>query len=346
MEVSKYIMLFHKKLKGEINSQEQEELSDWLQQENRRGFTEGLDKTWNLSKRYKQGYEPDVDAGLARLQQRIAEARKTPQPAGAQPSPARRSLYRWLAAAAAFAALATIGWWWIGNSNAASEQNALIYTTGAGESEKVLLPDGSTVILNENSFLVLSAEFNSASERPVELTGEAYFNIEPDPSRPFRITTRDAMVEVLGTAFNLRSYPEEGFTEVEVEEGSVRLSGLDNENAIQLAPGQRGICSPGAAMNAKDSPGLNAQSWRTHRLQFRNTPLSEALACLERHFKVELQLVNSQLADCGISMKFEDFTLNEVLDGLTLIFNVQVYPMEGGYRLEKGSCKPAASEMR
>ena len=154
------------------------------------------------------------------------------------------------------------------------------------------------------------------------------------------------MVEVLGTAFNLRSYPEEGFTEVEVEEGSVRLSGLDNENAIQLAPGQRGICSPGAAMNAKDSPGLNAQSWRTHRLQFRNTPLSEALACLERHFKVELQLVNSQLADCGISMKFEDFTLNEVLDGLTLIFNVQVYPMEGGYRLEKGSCKPAASEMR
>ena len=112
------------------------------------------------------------------------------------------------------------------------------------------------------------------------------------------------------------------------------------------APGQRGICRPGTAMNAKDSPGLNAQSWRTHRLQFRNTPLSEALACLERHFKVELQLVNSQLADCGISMKFEDFTLNEVLDGLTLIFNVQVYPMEGGYRLEKGSCKPAASEMR
>ena len=345
MEVSKYIMLFHKKLKGEINSQEQQELSDWLQRENRRGFTEELEKAWSLSTRYKEGYEPDMDAGLARLQQRIAEAKQPGKRRALTPPPRRRS-FRWLSLAAAFALLATVGWWWMSNRTVGDEGNALLYTTGPGESEEIILPDGSSAVLNENSFLSVNPEFQNASERLVELAGEAYFKVTPNPSRPFRIATSDAMVEVLGTAFNLRSYPEEGFTEVEVEEGSVRLSGLDNENAIQLAPGQRGICSPGAAMNAKDSPGLNAQSWRTHRLQFRNTPLSEALACLERHFKVELQLVNSQLADCGISMKFEDFTLNEVLDGLTLIFNVQVYPMEGGYRLEKGSCKPAASEMR
>ena len=345
MEVSKYIMLFHKKLKGEINSQEQQELSDWLQRENRRGFTEELEKAWSLSTRYKEGYEPDMDAGLARLQQRIAEAKQPGKRRALTPTPRRRS-FRWLSLAAAFALLATVGWWWMSNRTVGDEGNALLYTTGPGESEEIILPDGSSAVLNENSFLSVNPEFQNASERLVELVGEAYFKVTPNPSRPFRIATSDAMVEVLGTAFNLRSYPEEGFTEVEVEEGSVRLSGLDNENAIQLAPGQRGICRPGTAMNAKDSPGLNAQSWRTHRLQFRNTPLSEALACLERHFKVELQLVNSQLADCGISMKFEDFTLNEVLDGLTLIFNVQVYPMEGGYRLEKGSCKPAASEMR
>ena len=345
MEVSKYIMLFHKKLKGEINLQEQKELSDWLQRENRHGFTEELEKAWSLSTRYKEGYEPDMDAGLARLQQRIAEAKQPGKRRALTPPPRRRS-FRWLSLAAAFALLATVGWWWMSNRTVGDEGNALLYTTGPGESEEIILPDGSSAVLNENSFLSVNPEFQNASERLVELVGEAYFKVTPNPSRPFRIATSDAMVEVLGTAFNLRSYPEEGFTEVEVEEGSVRLSGLDNENAIQLAPGQRGICRPGTAMNAKDSPGLNAQSWRTHRLQFRNTPLSEALACLERHFKVELQLVNSQLADCGISMKFEDFTLNEVLDGLTLIFNVQVYPMEGGYRLEKGSCKPAASEMR
>lgn len=70
MEVSKYIMLFHKKMKGDINSQEQKELSDWLQQEDSRG----LEKAWGLSQRYKENYEPDVDAGLSRLQQRIASS--------------------------------------------------------------------------------------------------------------------------------------------------------------------------------------------------------------------------------------------------------------------------------
>ena len=55
-------MLFHKKLKGEINSEEQEELSRWLQQKGRHGLSEDLEKAWNLSERYKEGYEPDVDA--------------------------------------------------------------------------------------------------------------------------------------------------------------------------------------------------------------------------------------------------------------------------------------------
>ena len=346
MEVSKYIMLFHKKLKGEINSQEQEELSDWLQQENRRGFTEGLDKTWNLSKRYKQGYEPDVDAGLARLQQRMAAARKTEPSRVLQPLRTRRRSYRWLSAAAAIALLAAIGWWWLDHGNAGSEPNALIYTTGSGESEEALLPDGSTVVLNENSFLSVNPEFQNASERLVELVGEAYFKVTPNPSRPFRIATSDAMVEVLGTAFNLRSYPEEGFTEVEVEEGSVRLSGLDNENAIQLAPGQRGICRPGAAMNAKASPGLNAQSWRTQRLQFRDMPLKEALNCLERHFKVDLKLANGEIADCSITTKFDNVSLPEVFEAFKLIFDVQVQEVEGGYLLKGGRCEMAGSEIR
>lgn len=338
-------MLFHKKLKGEINSQEQQELSDWLQRENRRGFTEELEKAWSLSTRYKEGYEPDMDAGLARLQQRIAEAKQPGKRRALTPPPRRRS-FRWLSLAAAFALLATVGWWWMSNRTVGDEGNALLYTTGPGESEEIILPDGSSAVLNENSFLSVNPEFQNASERLVELAGEAYFKVTPNPSRPFRITTPDAMVEVLGTAFNLRSYPDEGFTEVEVEEGSVRLSGLDNENAIQLAPGQRGICRPGAAMNAKASPGLNAQSWRTQRLQFRDMPLKEALNCLERHFKVDLKLANGEIADCSITTKFDNVSLPEVFEAFKLIFDVQVQEVEGGYLLKGGRCEMAGSEIR
>ncbi|MCO6478630.1 MAG: FecR domain-containing protein [Phaeodactylibacter sp.] len=331
MEVSKYIMLFHKKLKGEINSQEQKEFSDWLEQQGRSGFTEELEKTWNLSKRYKEGYEPDVEAGLARLQQRIAASRK-PRPVLAR---------RWLSIAAVIALLAAIGWWWMGSGNAAVSDNPLLYTTGAGETLETTLPDGSTVVLNENSFLVLAEDFRSGSGRSVELAGEAYFRVSPNPSRPFRATTPDATVEVLGTAFNLRSYPGEGFTEVEVEEGTVRLTG-QQQQSIEVIPGQRGICRPGQPMDMVEDPGLNAHSWRTSRLEFRNTPLGDVLDAVERHYKVALKLQNSTIRNCRVTSSFEEASLEEVLQTLSLILNLEAEPSGGNglsYLLKGGSCE-------
>ena len=336
MEVSKYIMLFHKKLKGEIDQQEQRELSDWLQRESPDGFTEGIEHAWNLSKRYKEGYEPDVDAGLARLQARIAASREPESGATLRRLPASRRLFPWLPAAAAIALLAALGWWRYGTGNTAFDKDTILYATGSGETKDISLPDGSAVVLNVNSFLTVPAAFRDASERGVELSGEAYFDIRHDPSRPFRITAGDAMVEVLGTAFNLRSYPAEGFTEVEVQEGVVRLSGLQGGQAVDLAAGLRGAVRPGQPISRQPAPGLNAQSWRTQRLAFRDTPLNEALACLERHFNVELKLSNSGLADCGITMEFEDFTLPEVFKAFELIFNVQVQEMNDTYLLKGG----------
>lgn len=346
MEVSKYILLFHKKMKGEINPREQEELGDWLQQENRYGFAEELEKTWNLSKRYKESYEPDVEAGLSCLQQRITDAKKASNSRRLQLAAGRRRPFGWMSVAAAIAFIAAAGWWWMGNGAADPGTEAILIAAGAGKSTETTLPDGSAVVLNENSSLVVSSDFRSASRRQVELAGEAYFKIEPNPSRPFLITTREARVEVVGTAFNLRAYPQEGFTEVEVEEGTVRLSGLAGGQEAELGPGQRGTCRPGTHLEKIDSPALNAHSWRTQRLQFRDTPLGEALPCLERHFGVELELASEEIAGCSITMKFEDFTLQEVFKALELIFRVEVQETKGGYVLKGGACETAGLERR
>src|SRR5690606_2603405 len=72
----------------------------------------------------------------------------------------------------------------------------------------LLLPDGSTVLLNNNSSLDFPQQF-TGDTREVILKGEAYFDIKPDASRPFIIHTGKVKTRVLGTAFNIRAYPEE-----------------------------------------------------------------------------------------------------------------------------------------
>lgn len=341
MEVTKFILLLHKKLKGEIGQQEQKELSDWLQREKPDGLAEGIEKAWNLSLRYKEHYEPDVDAGLDRLRARMAASAERGNGAGQRrPLAASRRPWRLLSAAAAAALVALAGWWWAQSGNASPEENAVLYTAGAEGVREVALPDGSSVLLNENSFLAVAADFRNASERRAELTGEAYFKVQPSPGRPFLITAGNAVVEVVGTAFNLRAYPGEGFTEVEVEEGKVRLYEAENSNPRELSAGQRGICRPGRSLSVQPAPGLNAHSWRTRRLEFRDIPLREALPALERHFQVKLKLADNRAADCGITMQFEDFSLDEVFGAFQLIFGMEVERSGDGksFLLKGGGC--------
>ncbi len=336
MEVSKYMLLFHKKLKGKISPQEQSELSNWLQEESRQGLADEMQGLWELSGRYKQGYEPDTEAGLAGFRSRIAAARSRQRKS-------RLRVLRLLSAAAALALLLVAGWWW--GIRTPDTGSGLVYHTAAGQAKEVFLPDGSRVLLNENSHLSLSESFTASARRRAELSGEAYFDVKPDPGHPFVITTTDARVEILGTAFNLRAYPSEGFTEVEVEEGKVRLAERSGEEALELRPGERGICKPGQPLQQKRPPALNAHSWRTGRLAFRKTPLKEAMPALERHFGVDIELGDSEVADCTLTMSFEKSSLEEVLEALKLIFHFDID--EAGNKkqfiLRAGNCTPDAS---
>ena len=334
MEISKYILLFHKKLKGEIKPEEDQALTEWMSREEGQVFARQMEKTWEASGRYKQGYEPDTAAGLARFRERLAAEKSRSSPLRASAG----SRYRWMAAAAAVALLLVAGWWML--SNRASEgANILAFSTAIGETLEVPLPDGSTIILNESSLLTLAKDFRTAGSRQVELSGEAYFKVASNPNRPFVISTSETQVEVLGTAFNLRAYPDEAFTEVEVEEGLVRFKGRKSGETMKLSAGQRGICRHGKTMAERPSPELNAHSWRTHRLEFRDTPLQLALPDIERYFNVTLEVENSLSADCGLTMAFEQDSLDVVLKALQLIYHFEIKALGNGhYLLQKGGC--------
>lgn len=106
-------------------------------------------------------------------------------------------------------------------------------TTYRGETQAVVLPDGSKVWLNALSSLKYPASFASSKDRRVELTGEGYFEIEKDGAHPFIVSTDKQEVEVLGTHFNINSYTDEMATKTTLLEGSVKVS-IRNGNGNKI----------------------------------------------------------------------------------------------------------------
>ena len=122
-------------------------------------------------------------------------------------------------------------------------------TVIAGNDEKnikVSLPDGSNIYLNRNSKFSYRKNFGE-HRRDVKLTGEAFFEISPDASKPFIIDAGKARVKVVGTSFNVITNNTESDVEVFVKTGKVLVSDNSGSQTIQLDPGYVGT------MNSKTS---------------------------------------------------------------------------------------------
>lgn len=227
-----------------------------------------------LAKGYRSDFQPDVEAGLARL-----KGRMQPQ---ARVRPIQRR--RWLGIAASLLVLATV--------------SALTYHQFFGgisivnEGEvpmRLELADGTDVWLQQNTEIRYDRTFNDV-DRKVELNGQAYFEVQSDKTRPFLVQSGNAELRVTGTTFNLRV--EGGEMEVEVSEGSVMLTGKNN--GVAVTQQECGMVMPDGAVMHMKSPALNRHAWRTGTFTFDNTPLREVLKSIENNFRVEVVLEGNE----------------------------------------------------
>ena len=310
MNVSKYILLLQKKLRRDLSEQEKTELRQWSEKPDNAAMAKDLERIWEWSAQYKNGYQPDVEAGLSRFKTRI----------GADHSVIRRNSgsRNFLRLAAALLLLLAMAWVWRSYLSPANAE--IIAQTNIDERKTVELPDGSTVVLNQNSTLIYSGRFNSQSKREVQLEGEAYFDIRSNPERPFVIYTPEADIEVLGTTFNVRAYVEEAFTEVNVESGKVAFNSRDKAFNTVLNPMEKAVYRHEGKMIEGEDELLNAHSWRTRQLRFRNTPLIDVLEALERHFNVDFDTASADLSKCNYTSNFEEEQLDNILEAMAISF--------------------------
>jgi transmembrane sensor len=119
-------------------------------------------------------------------------------------------------------------------------------STGFGHQTRLSLADGSAVWLNAASAILYPASF-PGKERRVTITGEAYFEIEKDLSRPFIVTVGDMEIRVLGTHFNVNGYKGKGIATISVLEGAVKVS--RDDTAMLLVPGQQVVARANGSMS-------------------------------------------------------------------------------------------------
>lgn len=199
-----------------------------------------------------------------------------------------------------------------------------------GSKSKVTLPDGSTVNLNSGSVLRYPARFNNES-RNVTIEGEAYFDVKKDPTHPFYVRTNGITVRVLGTRFNVKSYPDEKTVEMTLVTGKIELyaNGLkinDKNRLLVLAPNEQAVFKVKRGNNDSiESMEYNKQvnvtpiiSWKDNQLMFKDEKLINLAQKLERWYNVDINIQDEKLRSMTFSGVFVKETIEQSLNALKL----------------------------
>ena len=239
----------------------------------------------------------------------------------------RSSVWRQVAAVAAIVILTiggTIGIWQI--SSSLKPETYFVCETPYGEKSKVVLSDGTVVWLNAGSTLKYSNKFNTAN-RKVELNGEGYFEVRRNEKLPFFVKTKDLQLQVLGTKFNFRDYPEDHEVVVSLLEGKVELNNLlKKEKEAILAPDERAILNKtNGRMTVETVTASNASQWTDGYLFFDEELLPDIVKELERSYNVTIRIANDSLNTFRFYGNFvrREQSIQEVLDALASTEKIQ-----------------------
>ena len=207
---------------------------------------------------------------------------------------------------------------WYQAQNVDQQRTVVVPYASKGE---VTLSDGTTVYLNAGSKLVYPIQFNRL-ERIVHLSGEGFFEVSRDPSRPFQIVTDDAIVEVLGTAFNLTAYPGEE-QQLQVVSGAVCYKSVQKKEQLIVKAGERVLRDEQQTIRYGDPVVTKSALWRDDTIVFDNKTLKEVAHVLERLYDVRIIFDNGLLEELRFSGTFVSAPLKSVLDDIVYVLKIE-----------------------
>ena len=176
------------------------------------------------------------------------------------------------------------------NTTAGSSTEILYNTmhTPRGGQYKLSLPDGSLVWLNASSSIHYPTSFQG-EERKVEITGEVYFEIAHDATKPFKVSVNEMEVQVLGTRFNVNAYNDEPTINTTLLEGRVKVTGLITHDSRLITPGQQARLNNTGSIKVFNNIDVDAvMAWKNGYFSFDNADMAAVMRQFSRWYDVDI----------------------------------------------------------
>jgi transmembrane sensor len=346
-------------LAGESSAEEELTLIDWLGEsiENQQYFTEN-EKTWNSLKTVFHKNKYDSRAAYNKFNLNIRKPKKT-KPVN------YKNLFRdslkWAAIGLVLLAIGSVFSYYVIRHENSLNASTTEINSPSGSRSNVILPDGSSVWLNAGSKLKYSGNFGS-SDRIIYLEGEGFFNVEKDTKRPFTVVTSQLEIVALGTSFNVKSYPEEGYIQTTLVSGSVQVTRSlykQEESGVVLEPNQQityykdtdrmllthendareqekvqpkqeripAQAPPRIVMSRGIDPEIFT-AWKDNRLIFDNEPFENIAVKLERRFGARIIIEDEEIKNKKFKGRFEEITIEQALTALKFASPFEFYIKE------------------
>lgn len=320
--------LLVKYLNNEVSSDEKLEVESWLKQSAKN--REELEQSRQMLEKVDAYFEAKTynsKAAWNNVHSKITQS---------QPTIGRKKLrkeaiirfYKYAAILVVAVLLGTLGYYIGFNS-----QNTDFFSEVIAAEEQVvnefILPDGSMVALNSNSKLKFPKQFKD-DVREIFIEGEAFFDVKPNPDKPFIIHAGNAQIKVLGTSFNVCAYPNTETVEVIVKTGKVQVNNvnpeLSNDNSeVVLVPGEKGtLFNTTNVLEKALNSDPNYIAWKTRDLVFNEVPLKEVFKNLEKVYHVDIQVSDPKLNDLLLEAQFDHKPIDFVLNVIQITFDLDL----------------------
>ncbi|MCO6360703.1 FecR family protein [Roseivirga pacifica] len=210
-----------------------------------------------------------------------------------------------------------------------AEEPAIVWVerkTDWGEKLNLILADGTQIKLNSGSSIRFPKVF-TADERRIELSGEAFFDVARDESKPFIIQSDQVETKVLGTSFNVQAYEDQRHISVSVLTGRVEVASL--ENKVFLSPHEQGVYHRSKGNVTKGRVDIERiLLWKDGIIHFEDATFGEVKNVLERWYGVNISFASKELAQCHLTATYANESLETILGSIVYAKKGMQYRMD------------------